>query len=153
MNRRRFLQGLVAPLSVGTVGCLGSSEESADCTDEWSPDVTADEPTLAPGDETTVRVEVTNVVGLHFEQVLLHDDAIDVNVMNASVSPAPDRSMDSYPPKWYWSECTNVDVVVPVRVAEQAEPGEYGYTVRIFQSRDGSGETRDREFTITVADS
>lgn len=153
MNRRRFLQGIVGPLSVGTAGCLGSSEESADCTDKWSPDVTADEPTLAPGDETTIRVEVTNVVGLYFAQVPLHDDALDVDVASASVSPSPDETADSYPPKWYWSECTNVEVVVPVRIAEQAKPEEYGYTVGILQSRDGSGETQEREFTITIADS
>jgi hypothetical protein len=153
MNRRRFLQGVVTPLSVGAAGCLGRSEEPTDCTDEWSPAVTADEPTLEPGDETTIRVEVSNVVGLRFVQVPLHDDALNVDVASASVSPAPDQTKDSYPPKWYWSECTNAEVFVPVRVAERAEPGEYGYTVRILQSRDGSGEKRERKFTITIADS
>lgn len=155
MNRRQFLAGASTSIPV-VAGCLitgtASDEEWEGCTGEWSPRVEADEPTLAPGEETTVRIAVENTTGLSL-QIPLHVDHLEMDVAEASVSPPPDRSLDTYPPKWQWSECTNVDVRVPVRAADDSPPGEYGYTVRFSQAvQDSDGDSREREFTITISD-
>lgn len=153
MNRRQILQGSILPLTIPMVGCLTSGDNEADCTDPWTPSVEADEPTLSPGDETTIQIEAKNVSGFYLTEVPPDEADLEIDVARASVSPTPDQTADSYPPQWYWSECTNVEVVIPVRVAEEAEPREHVYTVRLVQSRDGTGDSRERQITITVSDS
>jgi hypothetical protein len=154
MNRRQFLTGAVTHVPIASTGCLtdnASDDEWEGCTGEWSPGVEADEPTLAAGEEATVRIVVENVTGLSL-QIPIHNDDLEINVGEASVSPPPDRSLDTYPPKWQWSECTNVEVVVPVRVAEDSPPGENGYTVQVSEAvQDGDGDSMEREFTIIVS--
>lgn len=152
MNRRQYLTGFITALSTVTAGCLSILEESAACTGEGSPHVQADEPTLVPGDETTVHVAATNVTGLYFGPVPMDDDGLEVDVASASISPSPDRSLDVYPPKWYWSDCTNVDIDVPVRAAVKTEPGKYTYTVAVTRQRDGSNESERRQFTVDISD-
>lgn len=154
MNRRQFLTGVGAHVLIVAAGCLAGSapdDEWEGCTGEWSPGVEADEPTLATGEEATVRIAVENTTGLWL-QIPIHDDNLEINVGEASVSPPPDRSLDTYPPKWQWSECTNVEVVVPVRAAEDSSPDEYGYTVRVSKAVAGrGGDSVEREFTITIS--
>lgn len=80
MNRRTLLTGTISSLPIVATGCLSvgnSDDEWEGCTGEWSPGVEADEPTLAPGDETTVHVAVENATGLQL-QVPLHDDDLEM---------------------------------------------------------------------------
>jgi hypothetical protein len=116
---------------------------------DWEPTVDADEPTLSPGEDTTIYVETRHIHGL---QLLLpiHTENNDLEFGDMSPSPPPDRQADVSPPEWYWTDCTDVEVEVPVRVHQDASPATIDYTVHLIQSLDGSGGTQDRQYTITI---
>ena len=157
MSRRRFLEQTAASLAVVVTGCLATTPEtganSANCRGEWNPTVDADEPTLSAGTETTLHIEVRQVQGMQLRLPIHADD--DPLIFPVGVStpiPSPDRQADVSPPKWYWNECTAVDVGVPVRVRMDAQPTDIEYTIHLIQSLDGTGASTDRTFTITVVD-
>lgn len=153
MNRRQFLTGGAASVPVLLAGCLTSSQSDSGpgngCTGEWAPTVDADEPTLSPGEDTTLRVAVTGVHGLQL-RLPIHDDEDPLEFGDESITPAPDRTADMSPPIWNWEDCSDVTVTVPVQALPGAEPAEIGYTVHLVQSLDGSGESLDRGYSITV---
>lgn len=116
----------------GTESNQNSDDNSSDNgteTDDSStgePAIDGDEPELASGEATTVTVEASNITDLYFSG-LPNGEVIEFDVNSASVSPPPDVSADSYPPRWSWSSRTSVTVEVPVTVADNAKPGEYPY--------------------------
>lgn len=79
-----------------------------------------------------------------------HEDPPNIKIGELSVSPPPDRRTDMSPPKWYWTECTDAEVTIPVHVRQDAHPVKFDYIVEIGQSYDGSGESKTRQYTIHI---
>ena len=153
MNRRRLITGTISTVPI-LAGCLstvqdGSSGGDDGCTGDWNPTVDADEPRLSPGEDATLRVAVTNIMGLAL-LIPIHDDDDGLEFGDETIVPPPDRHADSSPPQWFWEECTDVEVEVPIRVQQDAHQARIQYTAHIVQSLDGSGESTDREYTITI---
>lgn len=153
MNRRRFLMATITTPPIYS-GCLstaqgGRSGGGDGCKGDWNPTVDADEPHLSPGQDTTLHVAISNVMGLAL-LIPIHDDEDGLEFGDETISPPPDRQADTSPPQWFWEECTGVTVEVPVRVNQDAKPASISYTVHLVQSLDGSGESTDREYTITI---
>lgn len=150
MHRRRYLELGAVGLTTVVAGCTADGSGSPTATQPDSPRVTGEEPTLAPGASTQVRVAATEVTGLHLG-VPLDEDDVEFLVNRADVSPAPDRQLDSYPPKWKWDQCVDAEAVVSLAVADDAEPGEYTYSASATLCGAGRGDV-ERTFTVTVAD-
>lgn len=154
MHRRTILAGATSTLAA-TVGCLGRIEyrlgAEPDRGDrEWSTSLDATEPELEPGEEGTLTVEASDVAGLTF--AALPGDAVEIAVGHAELSPPADHGEDSYPPRWYWSARTAVEITAPVTVAADASPGEYDYEVAVFADDTSDAESITRTFTITVVE-
>ncbi|WP_430505359.1 hypothetical protein [Haloparvum sp. PAK95] len=152
MQRRRYLKLGAVGLTTAAAGCTadggGPSTATPTGTDPERSRVTGEEPTLAPGEYTQVRVSATQVTGLHLG-VPIDEDAVEFSISGADVSPTPDRQLDSYPPKWQWDQCVDAEAVVSLTVADDAEAGEYTYSVAATLC----GTDRDdveRESTVTV---
>ena len=139
---------LTASLLAGA-GCLGVADTSGDCTGELVPNATAEEPTLSPGESTTLRVEAENVSRMQLR--LPETEEVEFELTDASHSPSLGGQMDSYPPIWLWGECTDVETTVPVSAAADAEPGTYNYSVRAWFYHDNSTVGVDERFNVTVA--
>lgn len=149
VDRRRFLRGWLLSLAGAVAGCLDVSRDGTGCGDHWPPDVAADEPTISPGASTTIGIDVAAATGLYLGRP--SPDGVEFDVADASVLPAPDRTADLSPPKWYWDACTGVSVTVPVRVPEDADAGGYGYTVTAVRSRESQRDAVEAGFSIEVA--
>ncbi|MFC4543452.1 hypothetical protein ACFO5R_16090 [Halosolutus amylolyticus] len=118
-----------------------------------SPGVDGAEPELAPGEETTITVTAHNVGSLILS--LPHSrERVRIDVNDASVSPSPTSQEDSYPPYWnWWRPRQTVEVVVPVSVAADAEPGTVRYGVTVWNRSDReAADSISEEFAITVRD-
>lgn len=150
MNRRRYLAGCLLPLATGLTGCQAITGSEANCTDDWTPGIDGDEPTIAPGDETTVSIDVSNTTGLYLGRP--SSDTLEFDIAEASVVPSPDQAADSSPPKWYWDSCTGVSVTVPIQASDDAEPGEFYYSVSAIQSRSDDAETEQQQFAIRIGE-
>jgi hypothetical protein len=155
MSRRQFLRRTATVLPALAAGCVRAAPETGSgpdgCTGEWNPSVDADEPVLSPGEEAVLHVEVTDVTGLRLLLPIYDDaDGLEFGDGVSSPSPPPDRSADASPPIWYWTDCTDVEVGVPLRARRDARPAEIDYVVHLVQSRDGDGESTDRRYTITI---
>lgn len=151
-DRRWLLLNTFLVLSVILAGCLGFSDDGrppADCSGEWSPEIEADELTVSPGMNATVHITATNISGITYYSSSDLVWWIDIE----SMSPPYDRSADSYPPQYFWGECTHVEVEALVSIPPDAEPGTYTYGVHVIQNRSGKGGSVDRNFTITVSES
>jgi hypothetical protein len=120
--------------------------------------VTGDEPTLAPGDESTLHVEANPVQSL---QILPErpaglradgtTEAVELDVLNTTLEPGPSGGEDSLPPTWLWGPPTRVSAEVPVFVSDSADTGEYPYVVEVTGGGAHSEEeAKTVEFTITV---
>jgi hypothetical protein len=157
MSRRQFLKQTATALPVVSAGCLRTSSDAGSeidggCTGEWTPTVDAGEPTLSPGAETILHIEVADIRGLQLRlPIHTDDDPLQFPEGVATPSPPPDRQADVSPPKWYWTDCTAVEIDVPLHVSPDAQPTTIEYTVHLVQSLDGSGESIDETFTITVS--
>ena len=151
--RRRLLLGTSLALALMLAGCLGFSEDGrspADCSNDWSPSIEANELTLAPGENATAQITATNVSGVRFQ---FDSDLVWWMKFNdGSVSPQHDRSTDGYPPGYYWEQCAHVEIAIPVSIPPDAEPGKYTYGVRVVQNLTGNGGSMTRNFTISVSD-
>lgn len=161
LDRRKYLLSAIPLLSVGFAGCTGSSEDGTDpseagtvqagCSGEWSPSIEAEEPTLAPGDNTTLRIAITNVTGVNLWESNPGPSSVGMKFNSASLSPGPDFGSDGYPPGYGWDECTNVEITIPVVVPSNAEPGEYSFGVKVTP-HDENPPAFNRNFTVTVFD-
>lgn len=155
MKRRTLLSTLLFGLG-GMSGCLSTSQGAGSgtdgCTGEWRPTVDAEEPTLSPGVETTLHIEVTDIQGLQLRLPIHADnDPLEFPEGVSTPSPSPDRQADVSPPKWFWTDCTDVEIDVPVQVHRDSQSTKIDYTVHLVQSLDGTGESMDKGFTITVS--
>ena len=156
MSRRQFLKRAATGLPIILAGCLNTSRGTGlgtnGCTGEWRPTVDAEELTLAPGAETTLHIEVADVQGLQLRlPIHTDDDPLEFPEGVSTPSPSPDRQTDVSPPKWYWTDCTDVAIDVPVEVDQGAQPTKIDYTVHLVQSLDETGESMDKTFTISVS--
>ena len=150
-ERRRSLLVALLAVFLALAGCLGFPADGrppADCSGDWSPSVEADDLALAPGENATVRIVATNVSGITYYS---NSDLVRW-VDFESLSPPADRSADSYPPQYFWEECTHVEVAALVSIPADAAPGEYTYGVHVIQNRSGRGDSMDRNFTVTVSE-
>jgi hypothetical protein len=145
-----FLRASLA-LSVALAGCLGfvdAGGPEADCSDDWSPIIEADEPTIAPGENMTVHITTANVSGVRFP---INAPLLQWMKFNdGTVSPRYDTSTDGYPPGYYWEECVNAEITIPVSIPQDAEPGHYTYGVRVVQNTE-TGDSLTRNFSVTVS--
>lgn len=126
----------------------GENRERCDEDGGWSPTVEASEITLTPGGNGPERIETQRIAGLRIWRP--DPDHVDMDVGRAELSRDPDWQLDSYPPIWHWSECISLDVEIPVKVAENAEPGRYTYGVTVYN---GGRESIRSEFAIRVSES
>lgn len=147
MRRRRFLASGVTALLVGGAGHAGpfagddpASGDDSTPEDGWSPGVRGPDPELAPGTETTLSVEATDVAGVFFSAV---PDPVDLDFGAADLDPSPASTYLMHPPAWTWGTRTAVAVDVPLAVADGAAAGEYRYEVTVFDEfPDGGVEVR-----------
>ena len=149
--RRRLLLGASLALSVVLAGCLGFSDAGrppADCSGDWSPGIEADEPTIAPGENATVRIVATNVSGFSYFGYG-SQPTVDQWIRIESTSPPYDRSSDTSPPGYFWEECTHVEIEALVSVPPATEPGEYTFGVHVVQNLSGPA-SMERNVTVTV---
>ena len=148
MNRRQFLTTSSAGMTIGLIGCL--SEGGGEENDEWSPGIDGTEPEVSPGEEATLTVEAADVAGLNFSEPP-DRDTIEFPTTDYDISPSPAHQDDSDPPIWYWESRTSIEVNVSIRIADDATPGDYPYSVRGLDSDElASAESITEEFTITV---
>lgn len=161
MKTRRGVLGLFGVTTfVGGAGCLGRVGDMLnDGTEAWGLEVSGDEPELAPGDESTVHVEANPIQTLQIEpegNTGLRDDeteeAVELDILGTTLEPHPSGSLDMIPPVWHWGSQTHVSGEIPVYVANNAEAGEYPYSVTVTEgdNQPQGGETETIEFTITV---
>lgn len=100
MIRRQLLKSTVTAVPVLLTGCLattqGGSSGNEGGTVELDSSVNADEPTLSPGEKTSLQIDATDVLLL---QVLLpyQNDEDGIEFGDTSVSPQPDRHLDVFP--------------------------------------------------------
>lgn len=118
-----------------------------------SPSVKGTDSELRAGTTSTIDVEARNVGGLVFSS-LPEETSVRLDLSRATVSPRPSSVIDTYPPYWYWRiPRPSVSVAVPVSAPGDAEPGEYRYAVRAYDSPDRDAATSvTEEFTISVVD-
>lgn len=149
MNRRCFLAASVVSASVFMSGCQAMTDDEPAYKDDWSPEIDGEEPTIGSGESTVLNIDASSVFGLYLDPP--SSTGLEFNITEASVIPSPDQSLDSYPPKWYWNNCTSVSIVVPIEVDAGSESGEYTYTVSVVNSRDKNSKTVSRDFSIDVS--
>lgn len=151
--RRRPLVATIAGAGAGIAGCLG------DGSDDPEPTIDGENVSVAPGEERTVTVAVEEA-GSVLVSALPEAEGVTLPLEEASFSVAPDGRDDSYPPYWHWSPTEEaIEIELPVRVADDAEPGEYRYEISAWSVEVEGGEGVDRidaeavreEFTIEVA--
>ncbi|MDG5818355.1 hypothetical protein [Natronococcus sp. A-GB7] len=153
MDRRRYLAACLGG-AVGLSGCLGSLEGETDD----SPDVDGAEPEFQPGTAGELELEANGVVGLSVSApgdtgfAGLDDAPVELDLGRGSPTPSPDRQLDSFPPVWLWDDRTDVEIRLPVTVAEDAPPGEYPYGITVYGDDDREDSNRF-EFSITVLES
>ncbi|ELZ16224.1 hypothetical protein C478_03407 [Natrinema thermotolerans DSM 11552] len=147
MNRRALLSS-AAVTSIGAfAGCLGARAQR-------SPSIGGGTVSLGPGEETTLYLSATTVGAIEFERVPATETVV-FEIDAATLSPSPSDRTDSSPPCWRWAETrSNVDLEVPIRAAEDAEPGEYAYAVTAWADADrDDADSVTKEHTIAVTDS
>lgn len=149
MNRRKVLQGAGGAGIAAMSGCLGTLNQITG--DGWSPRVEGENPTIAPGEESTLTVEATDIGGFQF--ILPESEGINfkTSLDDTTVSPMPDSGNDSLPPQWFWPSRTDVTVTTPVVVAEDVIPGEYEYGARVWPI-DHAEREKQYQSSITVTD-
>ncbi|RQG97910.1 hypothetical protein EA473_01575 [Natrarchaeobius chitinivorans] len=112
--------------------------------------MSGDEPTLSPGEETTLSVDARSVRGLKFQE-LPDEDHVTFDLDNVELSPGPSSVAESYPPVWYWRFTRwSVTVEVPIHVPSDSPPGEYQYAVSVTPSGRISSDTTTEEFSIQI---
>lgn len=147
MNRRALLSS-AAVASVGVLaGCLGARARE-------SPSIGGGTVTLGPGEETALYLSAKTVGAVGFDRVPAAE-TVAFEIDAATLSPSPSDRTDSSPPRWRWAETrSSVDLEVPIRAAEDAEPGEYAYAVTAWADADrDDAESVTKEHTIAVTDS
>ncbi len=147
MNRRKVLQAVGGAGIAAMSGCLGTLNHVT--SGGWSPQVESEGPTVAPGAESTLTVEATDIGGFQF--ILPKSEGIDfkTSLDDTMVSPTPDSGNDSLPPQWFWSSRTDVTVTTPVVVAEDVIPGGYEYGARVWPNNHAERE-QHYQSSITV---
>lgn len=153
MDRREYLRGAIPVLATGLAGCADTSEGGAaqpGCSPDWSPSIEAEEPTLAPGETTSLQISVTNVTGVNLREFDPNPSTVGLEYNNATLTPGPDYGSDSYPPGYGWDACTDVEISIPVVVPRVAEPGEYTFGVRVTPHNEDP-PSFERNFTITIS--
>jgi hypothetical protein len=125
---------------------------AADCIDDWSPSIEAEEPTLEPGETGEIHISVTKVAGVNFRDPGQNPATFMLRFEEASFSPGPDYGSDGSPPGYGWRGCADVEITIPVEAPTDAEPAEYTFSVRVTSQGDDP-EAFEREFSITVAES
>lgn len=152
--RRRPVIATIAGASTGIAGCLGNDSEGPE------PTVDGEDVSVAPGEERTVSIEIEHV-GSVLVSALPEAEGVSLPLGDASFSTPPADRDDSYPPYWTWSPAEDaIEIELPVRVADDAEPGEYRYEVSAWHAEveggDGvdpvEGEAVREEFTIEVVE-
>ncbi|OAQ53191.1 hypothetical protein HTG_06865 [Natrinema mahii] len=147
MNRRALLSS-VAVASIGvSAGCLGARAQR-------SPSIGGGTVWLGPGDETTLSLSAAAVSAIEFERVPVTETVV-FETDAATLSPSPSDRTDSSLPCWHWAETrSNADLEVPIRAAEDAEPGEYADAVTAWANGDRDDtDSVTKEHTIAVTDS
>ncbi len=94
----------------------------ADCSGDWSPGIEAEEPTLEPGEESSVAIFVASVTGLSFGGTGSHVAIPMMEFGDASLSPEPAYGSDASPPGYGWDECTNIEITIPVSIPTTPTP-------------------------------
>lgn len=125
MDRREYLTGAIPVLSAALAGCSGTSEPGetrANCADGWSPRIEAEEPTLAPGEGTTVHITATDVSGVTLRERGPSLTSFGLEFNNASLSPGPAYGSEGYPPGDAWEECTTVEIAIPLTALQMPHP-------------------------------
>lgn len=93
MHRRRVLQAIggagIAAMS-GFVGTLNQVVGGG-----WSPGVEGENPTIAPGGESTIRVEATDIGGFQFKLPDPEGINFKISLDDSTVAPSPDSGNDS----------------------------------------------------------
>lgn len=151
MNRRRIVATIGIAITAPLVGCLSTAESDTPGDDSEDPEmrsvtITAAEPELAAGERATLTVEATDVVGVQ----ILPEPAphmISFGLSDAAVSPSPTATYQMNPPAWHWDTESTVEVELPVAVANDAQPHEYGYAVRGVTNWPSTVELGDEEWT------
>lgn len=150
--RRRPLVAAIAGASTGLAGCLGGG------SDDPEPTIDGEDVTVAPGEERTVSIEIEDA-GSVVVSALPESEDVSLPLAEASFSTEPSDQDDSYPPYWTWSPVEDrVELELPIRVADDADPGEYGFELSAWfvevEGGDGvdpiEGEAVREEFTIEV---
>jgi hypothetical protein len=148
-----MLLGTSLALAVILAGCLGFSDAggpAADCSGDWSPSIEANEPTIAPGENTTLHISAKNLTGVRFQ---VNSDLVWwMRFNDGTVSPRYDDSTDGYPPGYYWDECVNAEITIPVSIPQDADPGKHIYGVRVVRPDNPNGDSMTRDFSVTVSD-
>lgn len=146
--KRRHTLALLGSVLAGTAGCLDAS---------GPPSVTGTEPTLAPGEQSTVSVEAENVGSMHVSALPAMSpapDAVYIDLTDADLTPDPSSGAESFPPYWNWGRSRqSVTVTLPLRIGSDVRSGDYEYGVAVWNDADRSSEGTERTFSITVSES
>jgi hypothetical protein len=131
---------------VVAAGCLGGAPPSDPSpTDTPTPpdvgaSLTAETVTLSPGGTATLTARATEV-GELWVAARPADERVTVDVANATLSPRPDRVVETFPPFWVYDPIEpTVTLRVPVSAAPDAPAGEYGVAVTVLNRTDHAHE-------------
>lgn len=147
MNCRRFLATVAAVTPIGIAGCSYGAQD---------PPFSVSAPTVRQGESGTIAITAPNVASMHFDEQpggsppKVNFESIDIEYISVQFTPSPDAVWQGDPPSWNWNPAQSVMGDVPVRVNDDAPPGDYQFAVSIM-----SGDTEDRRMrqsTITVTE-
>jgi hypothetical protein len=136
----------VAGALVVAAGCLGGAPPTGPSPTDTptSPDagasLTAETVTLSPGETDTLTARATEV-GELWISARPPDERVTVDVANATLSPRPDRIVETFPPYWVYDPIEpTVRLRVPVSAAPDAPAGEYEVGVIVLNRTDHAHE-------------
>lgn len=145
MNRRSVLSTTGISLSISLAGCLndviGGGNNSSETGD---PDVSAADLEVSAGESATLSVEVTETAGVQIVPDS-ESDAIEFDFAEAILTPDPTFTYSMRPPFWRWESRSAVELKLPVAVADDADPHEYRYGVRVIAEEPGSESADEPE--------
>lgn len=164
-RRRQVLGAIGGGAAAGNAGCVQTARSLlTQENDEWTPEVTVEEPDLQPGEETILHLEAEPVKKIELrtrDGIGWASDFGDRSVVlddnNWSISPNPVIIQISG--RYTFRDQTVVTIDLPAWATQDADPGEYVYEVRVWGTAQEPGlfdppeYTRESiEFTIQVVE-
>lgn len=149
VNRRAALAGLGLSLSTAVAGCFDAIQRRVPVAGDQATEpaegpvrVTGTEPRIAPGGETPLVVEATEVTTVRISPAGADEIAFDFD--GSRSFPSATMTYPSYPPVWEWRTRSAVRIELPIVAGADAKPGEYEYDVHASLDR-ASGTSDDSE--------